>query len=33
MQYFILFPFSFDGLKKISNFEANYKQTEQYGRF
>lgn len=25
MQYFILFPFSFDGLKKISNFEANYK--------
>ena len=33
MQYFILFPFSFDSLKKISNFEADYKRTEIYGRF
>ena len=33
MQYFILFPFSFDSLKKISNFEADYKQIVRYGRF
>ena len=25
MQYFILCAFSFDSLKKISNFEADYK--------
>ncbi|SHE72698.1 hypothetical protein SAMN05444349_105121 [Bacteroides faecichinchillae] len=32
MQYFILCSFSFDSLKKISNFEADYKWTERYGR-
>ncbi len=32
MQYFILCA-SFDSLKKISNFEADYKRTEIYGRF
>lgn len=26
MQYLILCAFSFDSLKKISNFEADYKQ-------
>lgn len=26
MQYFILCAFSFDSLKKISNFGANYKR-------
>lgn len=33
MQYLILCAFSFDSLKKISNFEADYKRTERYGRF
>ena len=33
MQYLILCAFSFDSLKKISNFEADYKRTEIYGRF
>ena len=28
MQYLILCAFSFDSLKKISNFEADYKRTE-----
>ncbi len=33
MQYFILCAFSFDSLKKISNFEADYKQIVRHGRF
>ena len=33
MQYSILCAFSFYSLKKISNFEADYKRTERYGRF
>ena len=33
MQYFILCALSFDSLKKISNFEADYKRTVRYGRF
>lgn len=32
MLHFILLPFSFDSLKKISNFEADNKQTYRYGR-
>ena len=34
MQYLILCAFSFDSLKKISNFEADYNTVaERYGRF
>ena len=33
MQYFILCAFSFDSFKKISNFEADYKQIVRHGRF
>ena len=33
MQILNIRPFSFDSLKKISNFEADYKRTERYGRF
>ena len=33
MQIFIIRAFSFDSLKKISNFEADYKRTVRYGRF
>ena len=33
MQYLILYAFSFDSLKKISNFEADYKQIVRHGRF
>ena len=33
MQILIIRSFSFDSLKKISNFEADYKRTVRYGRF
>ena len=33
MQYLILCAFSFDSLKKIFNFEADYKLNDIYGRF
>ncbi len=33
MQYLILCAFSFDSLKKISNFEADYKRTKDMEDF
>ena len=33
MQIIIIRAFSFDSLKKIVIFEADYKRTERYGRF